>query len=289
MASVKEPHFFANLRPDLGQRQFFYPVTDEKKYLRLFSNTDLFPAVGEASPSYLVTREAAERIKARIPNARIIILLRDPVERAFSHYLMDVRDGAQSLGFYDAVVRDHEMPRKEWGFSRLYVEEGLYYRSVQRFVDLFGPANVAVYLFESLAEDPRAVVSRALRFLGLDPAAMSPGTPFKVYNSFSLSRNGLADRIVKSRWVRLYAAPLLPSGWRAKLVRAVLHKRAVKPPMDPIAIKYLQPLFADDITQLERFLGYRLPFYTTKGEQPMPGQTTVDTSVITGGLCRQAD
>ena len=98
MPAVKEPHFFANINPDPDQRHLF-PAMDEGQYVRLFRGALHYRAIGEASPSYLVTKGAAERIKARVPNAKIIMLLRDPTERAFSHYLMDIRDGLQSLPF----------------------------------------------------------------------------------------------------------------------------------------------------------------------------------------------
>ena len=167
-------------------------------------------------------------------------------------------------------MRDYQAARKGWGISRLYVEEGLYHDSVKRYVDLFGSQNVAIFPFETMARDSNAIVSRALEFLGLDSSLVAPLKEPKIYNSFSVSRNGLAEQIFRSRWVRLYAAPMIPPSWRAKLVPSVLLKKATKPSMDSQARSFLQQLFTTDVAQLEKFLGYEMPFTTTK-EKPTSG------------------
>lgn len=264
MPAVKEPHFFAQIRP-VPEQSHLFPAMDEQRYLRLFKGARDHLAVGEASPSYLVTTEAARRIQERVPHARIIILLRDPVERAFSHYLMDVRDGLQTLPFYEALVKDYQAPRKEWGAARLYVEEGRYHDSIKRYAGSFGAGNVAVFLCEGLALNANLVVSHVLEFLGLDPGRMAPLREPRIYNGFSVSRNGVADWIVKSKWARKYAAPLVPPLWRSRLVAGVLHKPAAKPPLDPRAVSFLRELLTPDLDRLEEFLGQKLPFFRTRG------------------------
>ncbi len=73
-----------------------------------------------------------------MPDARIIISLRDPVERAYSHYLMHVREGIQSLSFYDALVEDMKRTDQAWAISHFYVGKGCYAKQVRRYLEVFG-------------------------------------------------------------------------------------------------------------------------------------------------------
>lgn len=122
---VKEPHFFSRVKPNPAKGYIFRETTSVNDYLALYQRAERFKALGDASPSYLVTEAAAVRIREQLPDARIIILLRDPIERTFSQYLMDVRDGVQDLSLFEAILSDHQIERKGWGISRMYVEDSL--------------------------------------------------------------------------------------------------------------------------------------------------------------------
>ena len=100
MPRMKEPHFFAIDRVCLDSDLV---ITDETDYVRLFHKASGFKWCGEASPSYLWHVEVPSRIRDKVPDARIIILLRDPIERAYSQYLMDRGDGYTEDSFYAAV------------------------------------------------------------------------------------------------------------------------------------------------------------------------------------------
>src|ERR1051325_186535 len=83
MSPIKEPHFFA---PNARSSQYSRVIRDWYEYLKLFDHVKNEIAIGEASPSYLWDHESPTFIQRTIPQARIIILLRDPIKRAFSHY-----------------------------------------------------------------------------------------------------------------------------------------------------------------------------------------------------------
>lgn len=134
---MKEPHFYAGLHPSPSQRHRIPGVQDRRDYLALFRKASSSVAIGDASPSYRWSAVAPFRIRDDIPDAKIIVLLRDPVERAFSHYLMDHREGVTDLGFYDALVTDMNRPDKGWGISQLYVEIGMYASPLERYLDVF--------------------------------------------------------------------------------------------------------------------------------------------------------
>jgi len=96
MPEFKEPHFFA---PNPPKYDNYKPMQDKTKYLDLFKESTSEKMIGEASASYLRNPESPKLIHSTIPDAKIIISLRDPVERAFSHYLYKIRFNNETLSF----------------------------------------------------------------------------------------------------------------------------------------------------------------------------------------------
>src|SRR5919108_6309578 len=88
MSQVKEPFYFA---PHAVQSNTSDLIRDKREYLRLFENASGYVAVGEASPIYLWDPDAPKLIHQTVPHARIIMILRDPIERAYSNYLMKMK------------------------------------------------------------------------------------------------------------------------------------------------------------------------------------------------------
>lgn len=136
---------------------------------------------GEASPYYLYHPHAAARAAAVAPDAKLIVLLRDPAERAWSHYRDEVKLGRESLSFADAVAA--EPSRTEPELERLladrsyrsvahehftYVSQGLYARHLGRWLEHYPRSQLLVLRSEDLFEDPRATYGAVVRFLGLD-------------------------------------------------------------------------------------------------------------------------
>ncbi len=103
LPDVKEPHYFARFNPwdKLIRKGWF--VRDPDAYVKLFSAAQPSQICGEASPSYLYENGVAERIKDEIPSCRILICLRDPVDRAYSEYTMNVIGGFETRSFTDAI------------------------------------------------------------------------------------------------------------------------------------------------------------------------------------------
>jgi len=109
MSSVKEPAFF---RTTKSSRQNITKIHDKSKYLKLFNGVTDEKAIGEASPSYLRDPETPKLIHDVVPDARIIILLRDPVQRAFSAYLMRDSKGLSNQTFHNLVTDCLEKKKK---------------------------------------------------------------------------------------------------------------------------------------------------------------------------------
>ena len=111
----KSPNHFSTVAPPPERRAFFPSIHDEREYLALFAAARADQVAGEASTSYLWDPESGGRIHSVAPGARIIAMLRDPVERAWSHYLNDVREGVETRSFDQAISEDAANPDGRWG------------------------------------------------------------------------------------------------------------------------------------------------------------------------------
>ena len=148
-------------------------------------------AVGEASPYYLFHPLAAERAAAAVPQAKLILVLRNPVDRAYSHYQARRRDGTETLSFEDAIAAESERIageaeriRTEPGYSSFahehfsYVAQGLYAAHLERWLQHYPRERVLIERSEDLYADPQAVYDRVVEFLGLPHQALHNPTAF---------------------------------------------------------------------------------------------------------------
>jgi hypothetical protein len=197
MSPLKEPNFFGKdvdwncFREDYKkntainfEEYFNKPILEEKHigfvssmdyYLQLFKNApNQSKYLGEASTSYLYSLSAAQEIYNFNPQAKIIIILRDPIDRVKSHFLMDVARGKQrKSNCLIALRNDYESDYKGWGVSNLYIELSLYFDQIKRYLDLFPNENILFISFEKFKKNRYHVLEEIQSFLGLN-------TPFNV-------------------------------------------------------------------------------------------------------------
>ena len=153
MSPMKEPHFFSRIEPAAQLGGFFPHVSDEDEYLALFEGAGDEPVVGEASTSYLWDPpRPPSGSREAVPEAKILIVLRDPVERAYSHYRNDVREGMERRSFLEALAAEQRDGPGGWGVSSLYMDCGRYAEQLTRYVDRFGD-RVKVLFFEDFVTD----------------------------------------------------------------------------------------------------------------------------------------
>jgi len=163
---VKEVHFF----DDEAQA---WPNPDYEAYHAQFAAFDGRPR-GEATPIYLYWPSSLERIAAYNPAMRLIVVLRDPVERAWSHWRMEYARGAESRPFAWCIRQGRQrlFDAEPWGFHRdlSYVERGFYGEQMERLLALFPREQALVLRAEDLRGDPAAALARVRDFLGVGPA-----------------------------------------------------------------------------------------------------------------------
>ena len=140
-----------------------------EQYLKLFRHVKDESAVGEASVSYLPSIDAAPSIRSRIPDARIVMMLRDPAQRLFSHYAAARVAGATQMTFaawLDGEVQAEAARRPPFG----PVWTGRYAEHLQRYLAVFPPGQVRPYLYDDYVRTPARTVADIFTFLDVDPS-----------------------------------------------------------------------------------------------------------------------
>jgi hypothetical protein len=168
------------------------------------------PSMGEASPTYLFDRDVPERVARDVPDARFIVLLRDPVERAHSQYRMALGKGVEHLPFDQALEAEAERlgadPARVAAGDRTPTEEamrfsyrarGVYADQLERWFARFPRGRFLIEESERLFEDPEGVFGDALRFLDL-PAWQPEG--YQVHNAWSGEPMSAEARERLRRW-----------------------------------------------------------------------------------------
>lgn len=179
MSAQKETNFFC----DFQEHQFTGPGDEEyvnsrvirtlAAYRAQFAGATTHSAVGEASPAYLYYhRTVIPRITALLDRPRIVIVLRNPVERAFSGYLHTIRDLRETVSFEEALRLEDKRIDAGWEHLWHHTKLGMYADSVQAYVSTFGRERVLVLLYEDLKE-PEEAVQGVQRFLGVAPVPLT--------------------------------------------------------------------------------------------------------------------
>jgi len=254
MSHIKEPHHFSDLRPDAEVASFYRSVDDPEDYLRLFEGAGACDVIGEASTSYFTDARAAERIRQFNPDARIIIMLRDPVERAYSHYLNNVREGLETEDFETALRRELGSPAEAlvWGRLPLYLAIGRYEEGLNRFLTRF-PGRCFVMLFEEFREDLVSSLERTVEFLDLPHHDWS-AADLAPRNVASEPRGALVGRILRSQRARDIGRALFPSRLRPGIHR-IMVRPARKAPMPETARALLREAYATSGARVAEILG----------------------------------
>lgn len=261
MSPVKEPHYFSQVAPD-PELRFIYAhksVRDEASYQKLFRDASQARAIGEASTSYLWDEKTPARIKAAVPAAKIIIMLREPAARAHSHYLNDVREGIEKRPFLQALKEDYARTRKGWGISHLYVELGLYAEQVRRYLASFSEHNVLVLFFEEFSADTKSILRKVWDFLHLEAPPNGHEEYRTAHNAYAAPRSLAAQAILGTPVLRAMGRSL-PKSLRQLGRDRILLRQEKKPAFDPPARDFLYEIYEPDRARLAEVMKRHLPW-----------------------------
>lgn len=213
----KEPHVYAYLADPSSAGHLFSGEGDaRRRYRALYEGVGQQRAVGDASTTNLVVGGAAAAIARDVPHARVVVILRHPVDRAFSHFCHFVTTGGEDVAdFAEAVRAETDRQARGFPFTYRYLGWSRYTDQLRPFFELFGRERVLVHLFEDLCSDADAVVRVTLRFLDVDDTL--PLAPVGRHNVV----RGPASRRLLARGGRRHGRaprPVLDAGLRAELI-----------------------------------------------------------------------
>jgi hypothetical protein len=165
MGDQQEVHFF-------DDEEVFARSTDYELLHRHFPRIHSFPIAGEGTPSYLYWPPAAERIQAYNPTIKLLVLLRNPIDRAFAHWNMQRFKGREPLDFLEAIKAEPTRiaPALSLASRRFsYVDRGFYSRQLERYFSLFPREHIKITRFEDFRKRPLEVLNSIFSFLGVSP------------------------------------------------------------------------------------------------------------------------
>ena len=267
MCPMKEPHFFAS---DVFGKNRAYRIQTLADYLGLFAQARERKRVGECSIAYLGSRSAPKEIKAFNPAARIIIMLRNPVDMMYALHSQHVWDTTEEVVDFQAALKADE----KWDFesgqlqrTRLawlgYRETARYAQQVRRYFDVFGRENVHVIIYDDFASNTSAVYRDTLRFLDVRPDFQPD---FPVINSNHRARSMRVQRFLLRRPMVLLR--ITPPRLRKVVGRFFLRLNTTygpRPPMDPELRRRLLKEFEPEVEELSSLLGRDLSSWCKAG------------------------
>ena len=121
---------------------------------------------GEATPSYLSKMYVAEKIQKLIPKCKIIIILRNPIERSFSHYMMRKRLGREKRSFEHAIKSEIDGTTKTP--KLYYLQRSIYFPQIKRYYDIFNQNQILILNFNELKHNPQNFIKKCYQFLELE-------------------------------------------------------------------------------------------------------------------------
>jgi len=258
MSPIKEPRYF--LVGD-SPKHFTLPIRDKKKYLKLFEKAREEKIIGEASPQYLHDSQTPNLIHQIVPQAKILISLRDPVERLFSHYLMQIRNGRIKTTFSEEIglVFNKKTDEKLVNIKR---NKSLYSENVKRYLDIFGNKQVKIIIFEEFIKNTKETINDILKFLDIKYKLQN----FKpeVYNKHGVVRGAVAQNILTSIKIGSLAKKILSPSSRRVLRDKLLVKTQPKPEMAPKEREFLRKFYYNDVKNLQTILGRKLAWKNFK-------------------------
>jgi hypothetical protein len=257
--TTKEPQFFSSEAQEIrldgpNDRQVLsHLVTRLEDYERLFEGASGQRVIVEASTTYIYFQGTARAIRNRIPQCRIIAILRDPVARAYSDFLRQRRNGHEPLeDFAEALREESRRIEAGWAYRWHYGSRSLYHDRLKEYFDAFPPDAVKVFLFEELNDTPRFIADLSA-FLGIEARVdiglghLNPGgeprSRMLHRTMFAMNPAGMA------------LGRLVPNSALRRGRQAVLVKNLRVPELDPELAARLRASFRTDIERLQELIG----------------------------------
>jgi len=254
MSPVKEPHYFSK---DIWHYLIERGMRDVQKnyndYKKLFKDGR---AIGEASPSYLYSKVAAREIYNFNPDAKIIIILRNPVNRAFSAWRMNCMRGIDGDLFIKEIKKINNYKNSPWKTNG-YLGAGMYSSQIKRYMDIFPRKNILILYFYDLKKNPEKVMGKIFRFLGVKQIKIKDID--KKYNEGGMWRWRFIGRmlrfgLLKNPMIMLWST-LMPEKGKIIILSFITSKKENLPKMTDEERGYLEKVYNKEVPRLNKLLG----------------------------------
>lgn len=211
-------------------------------------------AIGEISPSYFYYAHVSERIIRELGSVKILMILRNPVQKAFSQYVHMVSEKRETLTFYEALMEERKRAALHWLDIWRYAESTLYADRIKKYIEVFGRDNVKVLLFEEMVNSPDTFMSDLYTYLGVDGSFICDTS--RAFNKTRVPRfKFVSDLFKRPNVLKDSLKKFMPEGLRTSLRESVIEMNAIeKPVMDNESRKYLRDFFAEDMKKLQEVL-----------------------------------
>lgn len=225
-------------------------------YLALYCNAKSYRIICDASVSYLrYAKEIASSIKKFSDDSKILIILRNPVDRLFSHYNHFVRDGSIAETFENLLKFEEEYCKMENSSRYSYKKNGLYHDNIKHYLDVFRQEKVLILFNEDLESNPQKVLSKVCDFLMID-ASFIPKIDFTKQNTARLPKNPKISHLLNNYsqgsmlWnglKKIFSIPFLRR-LKTKINPSILYQETLT---NEKTIQQLKAYYREDITKLE--------------------------------------
>ena len=258
----KECRFFSGMNADFkGPRDNQINQTiikDLNQYISLFKKANNTQIKGDASPDYLFYYNSTiKNIKKHYHDEKqeypkIIVILRNPILRAFSNYMHLLRDNREYESFLTGISLEEERKNKNWEWFWRYKEQGFYTKQVKPFIDEF--PNTKVLIYDDFQKDNQKVLNEITDYLGLDKKQFDFS---KKHNESGRPKNKIFHKISSKFVIPLSLRKVLPEkslNQLKQLKQGIVSKNLEKVKISKDEKEYLKELYTEDITQLGELL-----------------------------------
>ena len=272
MSPIKETNFFSyeGGRPDfagpgdLASLAHKTTITTIEKYLDNFQGVTDEQAIGEVSPSYLYVPQAPQRIKKYLPDVKMIVILRNPVDRAYSNFQHRMNLGVEPLtDFSEAITAEKTRIANNWAPTWHYLKQGFYYEQLQRYFDLFDSSQFKIYLFEDWLSDKLGLIRDLFEFIEVDPD-FTPNMITK-YNISGKPKSELLNSfLAQKNPIKTALKKILPQKICSQLSASAQTKNLQKlPSLSADVRQQLNQIYQPDILKLQKLINRDLSSWLT--------------------------
>lgn len=264
LPNVKECNFFSDVESmdyeayepiDLDKQYHMKIIKSQEVYDTLYENAPEDALKGEVSPSYLWDKNTAEKIYQHNPNAKIIISLRNPIKRAFSHYLMHFNTGYEKQKTFEKAIDARKV--EIWGGGNMYLEMGLYFEQVSNYLKYFGKENVKILIYEDWILDTENYVNDIYKFLNI--TSFSIDRIDKKHNETFVLKNISVINFLRRKGIKKVLSKFFPEELRDKMKKRFFSDAtAEQESLQQTTYENLVNYYKTDITKLEELLDHPL-------------------------------